>query len=79
MTSAFASLRAKSSRCLWTCRYAQVDADQPARRLVLDGALGIHGKLAIVAIGAAHEAHPLDLLGREGFDLLLLVPDEPLS
>ena len=34
----------------------QVDADQPARQSVLDGALGMNGKLAIVAIGAAHEA-----------------------
>src|SRR2546421_6885311 len=34
-------------------------------------------ELAVVAIGAAHDAHPLDLFDGEGFDLLFVVPNEP--
>ena len=55
----------------------QVDTDRPTRRLMLDGALGLDRELAVVAIGAAHQAHPLDLFDGEGFDPLLPVPDQP--
>jgi hypothetical protein len=44
---------------------------------MLDLTGSFNPELAVVAISAAHEAHPLDLLGGEGFDLLLLVPNEP--
>ena len=32
---------------------------------------------AIVAVGAAHDPHPLDLAGGEGLDGLLLLSDKP--
>ena len=44
---------------------------------MLDLASSLNCELAVVAIGAAHDAHPLDLLGGESFDLLLLVPNKP--
>ncbi len=56
---------------------AQVNADRRVGGNVLDLAGSLNRELAVVAIGAAHDAHPLDLLGGEGFDLLLLVPYEP--
>ena len=55
----------------------QVNTDRPPRRLMLDGALSLDRELAVVAIRSAHEAHPLDLVDGEGFDPLLLVPDQP--
>jgi hypothetical protein len=44
---------------------------------MLDLAGSRNRELTVVAIGAAHEAHSLDLLGGEGFKLLLLVPNKP--
>ena len=56
---------------------AQVNADRRVGGNMLDLAGSLNRELAVVAIGAAHDAHPLDLLGGESFDLLLLVPNEP--
>jgi len=51
-----------------------IDADLCARCHMLHLAISFDCELAIVAISAAHDTHPLDAFRGEGCDLLFLVP-----
>src|SRR5229473_2238253 len=55
----------------------QVNADLPARWVMHDCAGCLYPELDVVAIGAMHYPHPLDLLQRKGFDVLLTIAHEP--
>ena len=53
-----------------------IDANHAARFNVFAFTLRLDTELDIVAIGAPHDANPLDLLDWEGFDVLSWVADQ---
>src|SRR5947209_409684 len=58
---------------------SHIDAHLLLRWLVDDGLVRSNPELHVVAIGTVDNAYSLDLLEREGFDLLVLVSHQPQS
>jgi hypothetical protein len=58
---------------------ADINADLLACRDVLYPSLRLDAELDVVAVSTADQTNPLDLLAREGFDVLLRIADQPQS
>ncbi len=70
---------AVSLRISQEAQESHIDPDLPPRWDVLNSALRLDGKLHIVAVSPTEDANPLDVFDGEGFNILLLIANQPES